>query len=319
MPQWYCGIQGNQYGPVDDATIRAWISQGRVTARDFVWCEGMSEWRPAAEQFPDMFQAGGAGVYGAAAPGLVPVLPPGGTNGATPNGQLTAQARGVLNGRWGLPIGFCLLAWLLQAACGMVPYIGGLVQLVLSGAFQLGVAVFFLTFTRGGRPELGMLFIGFKNFGNALGTVLLTALLVIAWALLGASAGIVVMLLGALAREPAIAIVGVFLMIPGQVLAIVKQLSYSQALYVLADDSNIGPLNAIRQSVQIMNGNKAKLFLLWLVFFLWSLLCILTLGIGFLWLSPYMATSYARFYDDLQPPRQVQVAAMPSVVTPTFG
>ena len=39
---------------------------------------------------------------------------------------------------------------------------------------------------------------------------------------------------------------------------------------------------------------------LWWRFFGWMLLCILTCGIGFLWLMPYMTTSYARFYDDVR-------------------
>ena len=45
-----------------------------------------------------------------------------------------------------------------------------------------------------------------------------------------------------------------------------------------------------------MNGYKAEIFMLGLSFFGWFLLCILTLGIGFLWLIPYMNTSFALFY-----------------------
>ena len=307
MTQWYCGIQGNQYGPVDDATLRQWIAQGRVTAHDLVWCDGMAEWRPAAEQFPDMFAPGGVGVYGAArTPGLTPVLPPGGTNGQTPNSELTAQARQCLTGRWGLPIGFSLLAGLLQVASGMFPYIGGIIQLIFAGPLQLGEAVFFLTFTRGGRGEMGMLFAGFKNFGTALGAYLLMTLLILGWMLLGMSLGILVMIAGGVTEEPFLLIAGGVLMVPGHILGIIKSLSYSQILFILADDSGIGPLDAIRRSVQIMNGKKAKFFFLGLRFFGWALLCILTLGIGFLWLTPYMNTSYARFYDDIQPPQQNQ-------------
>jgi len=35
-------------------------------------------------------------------------------------------------------------------------------------------------------------------------------------------------------------------------------------------------------------------------FFGWFLLCILTLGIGFLWLYPYMQVSFAKFYEDIK-------------------
>ena len=57
-----------------------------------------------------------------------------------------------------------------------------------------------------------------------------------------------------------------------------------------------------------MDGRKAKLFCLVLRFLGWELLCILTLFIGFLWLVPYMNTTFARFYDDIQPPREAQQA-----------
>ena len=305
MRQWYCAIGGTQYGPVDEQVIRGWIAEGRLTGNDYVWCEGLAQWSTAGEQFPDMFFPGAAGRYAQSVFGLVPILPPGGSSGATPNGELTAQAQRLLAGRWGLPIGFCLLAWLIGFVVGCVPYVGGLAQLIITGPLELGTLVFFLTFIRGGQGDLGMLFVGFKKFGQALGTYLLAALMIFGWMLLGASVGIIVMILGAVSEEPALLALGGVLITPGIVLSCVKQLAYSQALFLIADDSNLDPLTAIRRSIQLMDGRKAKLFCLGLRFFGWALLCILTLFIGFLWLAPYMNTTFARFYDDLQPPRQV--------------
>ena len=236
--------------------------------------------------------------------GLVPMLPPGGSRGATPNAELTAQARRLLNGRWGLPIGFCLLAGLISIVVNSIPYLNNITQLIFTGPLEVGVMVFFLTFTRGGQGDLGMLFAGFKIFGQALGTYLLVVVMVIGWMLLGSSVGIIVMIAGAVNNEEALLALGGVLMTPGIVLACVKQLAYSQALYLIADDSNLGPLTAIRRSIQLMDGRKTKLFCLGWRFFGWALLCILTLFIGFIWLAPYMRTAFARFYDDLQPPRQ---------------
>lgn len=50
----------------------------------------------------------------------------------------------------------------------------------------------------------------------------------------------------------------------------------------------------------MMKGNKWKLFCLGWRFFGWMLLCMLTLGIGFLWLVPYIKVSFAQFYDDIK-------------------
>lgn len=49
-----------------------------------------------------------------------------------------------------------------------------------------------------------------------------------------------------------------------------------------------------------MDGHKWQLFCLHLSFIGWWLLCILTLGIGTLWLAPYIQNSTAAFYEDLK-------------------
>ena len=50
----------------------------------------------------------------------------------------------------------------------------------------------------------------------------------------------------------------------------------------------------------MMDGYKLKFFYLGLRFFGLGLLCILTLGIGFFWLIPYMQVTFSKFYDDLK-------------------
>jgi uncharacterized membrane protein len=63
----------------------------------------------------------------------------------------------------------------------------------------------------------------------------------------------------------------------------------------------MGPLNPILESWRMMRGRKGKLFCLELRFIGWALLCLLTCGVGFLWLTPYFQVSLSRFYDDLRP------------------
>jgi hypothetical protein len=47
VENWHCSINGQQYGPVPTEELISWIQQGRVTASDSVWCEGMAQWAPA--------------------------------------------------------------------------------------------------------------------------------------------------------------------------------------------------------------------------------------------------------------------------------
>jgi uncharacterized membrane protein len=86
------------------------------------------------------------------------------------------------------------------------------------------------------------------------------------------------------------------LIIPGIIMAI----AYSQTFYIIADDKNITPMDAIRKSVRLMNGYKGKYFLFCLRFLGWAILCLFTLGIGFLFLIPYMRVCFAKFYEDIK-------------------
>ena len=49
-----------------------------------------------------------------------------------------------------------------------------------------------------------------------------------------------------------------------------------------------------------MTGNRAKLFWLQLSFIGWAILSVFTLGIGYLWLAPYMQMATIAFYKHLE-------------------
>ncbi len=55
MRQWYCVIGGQRYGPVGEDVLRQWVAEGRLTAVDMVWCEGMAAWVPARSVLPELF------------------------------------------------------------------------------------------------------------------------------------------------------------------------------------------------------------------------------------------------------------------------
>ena len=55
---------------------------------------------------------------------------------------------------------------------------------------------------------------------------------------------------------------------------------------------------------RLMKGQRGRLFFLELSFLPLILLCILSFGIGFLWLNPYMQMTYTCFFLDLMNPRE---------------
>jgi len=278
MGQWHCISDGKQYGPIDEQTLQSWIAEGRLKVTDLIWREGMAEWQPVSN-FPQ---------FRAVAGSIPPVMrssgrfvPPctGGTNGTTPVLEITASAHAALKGRWGLPIGFCFLLGLINFVISMIPNLGSIISLFVTGAFTFGAAVFFLTFIRGGQPQLGDMFDGFKIYGKTLGAYLLMALYIFLWLLL--------------------------LIIPG----IIASLAYSQTFFILVDHPDMRVTEALRRSWRMMKGHKWRLFCLQLWISLLSILCIFTLFIGLLWLVPYFHASLAKFYEDLHPPLNQAVAA----------
>ena len=86
------------------------------------------------------------------------------------------------------------------------------------------------------------------------------------------------------------------LVIPG----IIKSYSYAMTSFILKDEPEMKNNAAIEKSMAMMEGSKMKLFMLDLSFIGWAILCIFTLGIGLLFLQPYVAISRAAFYEDLK-------------------
>ena len=71
------------------------------------------------------------------------------------------------------------------------------------------------------------------------------------------------------------------------------------AYFIMIDDPKIEGNAAITKSREIMNGNKGKLFGIYLSFFPQILLGIITFGIYFYWLIPTMLLAKYEFYLDI--------------------
>lgn len=186
------------------------------------------------------------------------------------NKEIMLKARESLKGHWGIAIGAVLLHAVLVYGIQVVPVAGLIVSLLIGGAMVLGLNTIMLSLARSEETNIRHLFDGFSRFGTALALLLLQSLFVLLWMLL--------------------------LIIPGLIAAY----SYAMTFYILADDKSISAMDAIRKSKQMMAGNKWKLLCLSFRFFGWMLLAILTLGIGLIWLMPYMSVSFAIFYNDIK-------------------
>lgn len=326
--QWYYAKSGQVRGPVEGEEFDRLSRDGLIAAGDLVWNESFgSEWRPA-RTVPEYLAAcqGEAGGEGSAGPADGVQAISRAERGATPNRELMADARAALRGQWGLGVGAVVLFFVVSFAMGMassladlwVPLSGNLISFALSGPLTLGFYALFLGILRRTSPGIGTLFDGFRRFGSALWMYVLIAVFTLLWCLLAVVPGAIVagfVLAGkisfaALSQgsppfDPSLTgyIFGVafgLVLLPVIVVSVIIQLRYSQSYFILLDQPGEGALAAIRGSVEITSGRKWKLFCLYLRFIGWSILCVFTCGIGFLWLMPYMMTSYARFYEDVR-------------------
>jgi uncharacterized membrane protein len=76
--------------------------------------------------------------------------------------------------------------------------------------------------------------------------------------------------------------------------------AYRMVPYLIQEYPELTPREALKLSREMMRGHKWNLFVLDLTFMGWILLTVLTLGIGGLWLTPYMQTTVAHYYEDLK-------------------
>lgn len=197
------------------------------------------------------------------------------------NSELRREARAALQGNWGMSAVVVLVYLAVTSICSCIPMVGWLLSILICLPMSWGLYIVFYKLYNERVLTFDTLFDGYKDYGRILGTVLLVQIYTFLWSLL--------------------------LIVPG----IIKSCSYAMTPFILRDHPELSFNAAIEKSMAMMEGNKMKYFLLCLSFIGWGILCVLTLGIGTLFLSPYMNTSFAAFYNDLkaqQPEVTVQAA-----------
>ncbi len=200
------------------------------------------------------------------------------------NKELRLEAFSNLTGNWTNPVLATLIYFLIGGglnavsistkdplAVASISSVNTLWSIFIVAPIAFGLQIALLKFFRGDKENtIQKMFDVFHYYGKVLGVVLLNLLYIFLWMLL--------------------------LIIPG----IIKAYSYAMSYYILNDNPEIGAEEAICRSMEMMRGNKWKLFCLDLSFIGWFLLGILTLGIGLLWVEPYWLTARAAFYEEVK-------------------
>lgn len=81
-------------------------------------------------------------------------------------------------------------------------------------------------------------------------------------------------------------------------------LALDMTYFLLLDFPDKKAAGIFKDSFHLIKGNRKRLFFLQLSFIPLQLLCLFTLGVGSLWLEPYMHMTYTLFYLDLINPKK---------------
>lgn len=179
--------------------------------------------------------------------------------------KITSAARNQLSNIWIIAVLTMLVANIIIGVVSI-----STVGIIVLGHFSVGLAMWSLDVAEGNEPRLERIFDGFKNFVNPLVAYILMSVLI--------GAGIV------------------FLIIPGIIIA----LGLSQTFFIIAENPETDGIKALQQSWNMMKGYKTTYFLLCMRYFLLGILCVLTLGFGFLLLAPYIQVTNANFYLEIR-------------------
>lgn len=198
---------------------------------------------------------------------------------------LKSMAKEQIRGNIGVLFLITLVVAVVTGLVSAIPGVGSVAGfLIVTPALTIATIHIYLNLAKGVKPEVKELFAHFGEFWPAFKVTFLTGLFTVLWMLL--------------------------LIIPGYV----KAFSYSQAMYIMAENPGMGARQAIKQSQEMMNGHKMELFVLGLSFFGWMLLTVVTFGIAGIWVIPYMQATQINFYNSIKP----QVVAAEPIVEAEF-
>lgn len=151
-----------------------------------------------------------------------------------------------------------------------VGYSSSIITLLLI-PFTIAASGYYLNHIRGFNPEWKSLYKeGIDNYGSYLVTGVLVNAFTVLWSLL--------------------------FVVPG----IIKAIAYSQAKYVIHDNPRLKGKEAIEISKRMTNGFKGDLFSMYLSFIGWYILVGLTGGILSIYVTPYVETTAAMYYENLK-------------------
>ena len=204
------------------------------------------------------------------------------------------RAKELLKGRWGNAVGATLvfgvvpyiISFLLNFA---IPFLGLIICWLFSTYMILCFNKYCVKLTKEeGKVKYGECFLDASIFFKILGAQILVAIaifiIIMVCEFLGYYLGIIILILSNIIVC---------------ILSILCALIFFTVPFIFIENSEIGVVDGIKKAMNISKGFKWKYFVFLLSFIGWSILASLFLGIGWLWLKPYLVLSTFLFYKHM--------------------
>lgn len=225
--------------------------------------------------------------------------------------QLKTAARGNLIGNYRITMGAFVIVMLLGTIIEIpfsrlvngaatpttnyiIYYIAEFLIAILSGVLQIGLFRIHLSIARKKECNVSDVFCCFKSRTDR---YILGYLLVFAVSLIGMLPALYVYFFCDLTLAKLPLIIGLLLL--SLVLSVFINIVLALVFFVMLDNEDMSIVQCFEKAVGLMKGNKGRLFYIYLSFIGMWLLVVLSLGIGYLWVEPYMIQTYTLFYLDV--------------------
>lgn len=234
--------------------------------------------------------------------------------------ELKAAAKEHMFGKYGTAIAALVIVFLIEGFCTLlisfltdtttipgtvVYYLLSFIVAVIFGIFSSGTAYFYLKAACGYPVSVSDIFYGFKlcpdkaliiqAWTGILSYLFMLPNIVLTYQFTKATAGgnIDISTYSSLMLPYSLS------MILMSVASIIISLFYAQSFYLLHDFPQYSARELLAMSRHIMKGQKGRLFYLYISFLPLFLLSLLSCGIAFLWLMPYINATLAEFFLDI--------------------
>lgn len=227
--------------------------------------------------------------------------------------ELKRLARETLTGHYGVPMGALVVSQVISVVLDMpfswnltansslrdwiIYYIAVLVISLVTVVLNVGMMHISLNMVRKQEYQFKDLFFAFRNHPDR---YILTAILMVLMVLIPTIPMIGMTMLLFIAGPSTwiiiLFIVSVLLLIVG---SIYIDMRFGLVYYLLLNHPEVGVREALAESTRLMRGNKGRRLYLSLSFIGWSILGIVSFGVGYLWIGPYITQTETCFYLDV--------------------